>query len=90
MSRTFRAYSAEFFPSYLRNRCGVPCRSLMRQLHRHWGDQRSGRRNAPRAFRKMLDRHKDARDKEALYNALVNDTELLSPIRKHNANWEYW
>ena len=84
MARTFRAYSARFyFVEWSPD-------SLWRQMHRHWGDKGACKRNAPRTFRKMLDRRKDAQDKQSLHNALVNDTELLIHPRLNDANWEYW
>ena len=86
MSRTYRKKNktVEYEP-YLRKG-----KTLIRWLHRYFGDKSSGVRNAPKRFRKALERSRDAQDKQSLYRALVTGDDLLLPPRKHNANWEWW
>ena len=86
MSRTYRMKNTpvEYAP-YLRKG-----KTLMRWLHRHFGDMSAGVRNAPKWFRKSLERRREAQDKQALYQALVTGDDLSVNPRKRNANWEWW
>lgn len=66
-------------------------KDLMRQLHKEFGDAHSGKRNAPKWFRKLLNDEFDAKCRQALYNARTDLTDnVVFPVKKGDRNWEWF
>lgn len=62
----------------------------MRKLHKEFGDQSTGKRNAPKSFRKSLTAIRKAKDGQELFKALDTEYDAVFSIHKKDANWEYW
>jgi len=52
----------------------------------------SGMGNAPKWFRKILNRKQRRQEQRVLNRAFLNDDwdDLLLPIKRRNANWLWW
>lgn len=87
MSRTFRKiphFQTKHLPEFYSGK------KLDREFHKAIGDKESGCRNAPKHFRKTLNRIHRRKNKRRLDNALRLETDMIRVPDKKNANWFWW